>query len=95
VLCTPPTHVGILEGITRKVLMELCDQNAIAWREKNMVVHDLIKADEIFLCGTGAELIPVVEIDGRVIGSGKPGPVFDRMLKLFQERTLTDGVPYR
>ena len=95
VLCTPPTHVGILEGITRKVIMELCDQNGIPWREKNMVVHDLVKAEEIFLCGTGAELIPVVEIDGRVVGSGKPGPIFQRMLKLVQQRTLTDGVAYR
>ncbi|MGH9870544.1 MAG: branched-chain-amino-acid transaminase [Candidatus Polarisedimenticolia bacterium] len=95
VLCTPPTHVGILEGITRKVLMEICEENGIPWREKNMVVHDLVKADEIFLCGTGAELVPVVEIDGRVIGSGKPGPVFERMLKLFHARTQTDGVAYR
>jgi len=94
-LCTPPTHVGILDGITRKVMMELCEENAIPWREKNMVVHDLIRADEIFLCGTGAELIPVVEIDGRVIGSGKPGPIFERMLGLFRERTAMDGVPYR
>ena len=94
-LCTPPTHVGILEGITRQVLMEICDANKIPWREKNMVVHDLIKADEIFLCGTGAELIPVVEIDGRVIGTGRPGPVFSRMLDLFRERTRTDGVPIR
>lgn len=95
ILCTPPTHVGILEGITRKVLMELCDENGMPWREKNMVVHDLIKADEVFLCGTGAELIAVVEIDGRVIGHGRPGPVFQRMLDLFRERTRTDGVPFR
>jgi branched-chain amino acid aminotransferase len=95
ILCTPPTHVGILEGITRKVLMELCDENGIRWREKTMVVHDLIRADEVFLCGTGAELIAVVEIDGRVIGSGKPGPVFQRMLDLFRERAAVDGVPYR
>lgn len=94
-LCTPPTHVGILEGITRKVIMEICDEHAIAWREKNMVVHDLIKADEIFLCGTGAELIPVVDVDGRVVGDGRPGPVFRRLLGLFQERTKTDGVPYK
>ena len=95
VLCTPPTHVGILEGITRKVLMEICDEQKIPWREKNMVVHDLIKADEIFLCGTGAELIPVVEIDGRVIGDGHPGPIFQKMLELFRQRTRTDGVPFR
>ena len=94
-LLTPPTHVGILEGITRKVIMEICDEHGMPWREKNMVVHDLIKADEIFLCGTGAELIPVVEIDGRVVGDGKPGPVYRRMLELFRERTKTDGVPFR
>ena len=94
-LFTPPTHVGILEGITRKVIMQMCDEHKIPWREKNMVVHDLIKADEIFLCGTGAELIPVVEIDGRVIGNGHPGPMFERMLGLFRERTRTDGVSYR
>ena len=94
-LCTPPTHVGILEGITRKVLMEICEEQQIPWREKNMVVHDLVKSDEIFLCGTGAELIPVIEIDGRVIGTGKPGPVFQRMLQLFRARTRTDGVPFR
>lgn len=95
VLCTPPTHVGILEGITRKVLMELCDANKIPWREKNMVVHDLIKAEEVFLCGTGAELIPVVEIDKRPIGDGRPGQVFRRMLELFRERAKTDGEPFR
>jgi len=94
-LMTPPTHVGILEGITRKVIMEICEEHHIPWREKNMVVHDLIKADEIFLCGTGAELIPVVDIDGRVVGDGKPGPVYRRMLELFRERTKTDGVPFR
>ena len=75
--------------------MELCEEIAFPWRETNMDVHDLIRAVEIFLCGTGAELIPVVEIDGRVIGSGKPGPVFERMLGLFRERTAMDGVPYR
>lgn len=94
-LCTPPTHVGILEGITRKVLQELCEENKIPWREKNMVVHDLIKAEEVFLCGTGAELIPVVEIDKRPIGDGRPGPVFRRMIELFRERAKTDGEPFR
>jgi branched-chain amino acid aminotransferase len=94
-LCTPPTHVGILEGITRKVIMEICEEQKIPFREKNMVVHDLIKADEIFLCGTGAELIPVVEIDGRVIGNGHPGPMFQRVLELFRQRTRTDGVAFR
>lgn len=95
VMCTPPTHVGILDGVTRKVIMEICEEERIPWRERNMVVHDLIRSDEVFLCGTGAELIPVVEIDGRVVGSGNPGPQFQRMLELFRARVLTDGVPIR
>jgi len=94
-LFTPPTHVGILEGITRKVLMEICDENGLPWQERNMVLHDLMRADEIFLCGTGAELIPVVEIDGRPVGEGAPGPVFGRMLELFRARARVDGVPFR
>jgi len=94
-LMTPPTHVGILEGITRKVLMEICDENGMPWQERNLVLHDLMRAEEIFLCGTGAELIPVVEIDGRPIGTGTPGAMFQRMLELFRARARVDGVPFR
>ncbi len=94
-LVTPPTHVGILEGITRKVLMEICDENGMPWQERNLVLHDLMRAEEIFLCGTGAELIPVVEIDGRPVGSGTPGATFQRMLELFRARARVDGVPFR
>lgn len=93
-LCTPPTHVGILEGITRKVIFELCREKGIECSERILVAHDLYASDEVFLCGTGAELIPVIEIDGRIVGDGRPGPVFQRLLGLFRERTQTDGVPY-
>lgn len=94
-LHTPPTHVGILEGITRKVIFELCKEKGIECTERVLVVHDLYSADEVFLCGTGAELIPVVEIDGRVVGKGGPGPVFKRLLGLFRERTMVDGEPFK
>jgi branched-chain amino acid aminotransferase len=60
-----------------------------------LVQYDLYKAEEVFLCGTGAELIPVVEIDGRTVGDGRPGPLFQRLLGLFRERTSTDGVAYK
>lgn len=92
---TPPTHVGILDGITRAVLMELCEEDGIACSEKTLVVHDLFRAQEVFLCGTGAELIPVTEIDQRRIGTGKPGQMFQRLLELFRARARTDGVPFR
>lgn len=94
-LFTPPTHVGILEGITRKVIFEICKEQGIDCSERVLVAHDLYKADEILLCGTGAELVPVVEVDGRAIGDGRPGPVFQRLLALFRERTAVDGVPFK
>jgi len=94
-LHTPPTHVGILEGITRKVIFEICAEKGIDCSERVLVQYDLYKAGEVFLCGTGAELIPVVEIDGRVVGDGRPGPVFQRLLGLFRERASTDGVSYK
>ena len=94
-LFTPPTHVGILEGITRKVIFEICQERGTDCSERVLVAHDLYTADEVFLCGTGAELIPVVEIDGRTIGSASPGPVFNRLLGAFRERTHTDGVSFK
>ncbi len=94
-LSTPPTWVGILEGITRKVIFEMCGEKRIPCAEQVIVPHDLYNADEIFLCGTGAELIPVVEVGGRKIGGGKPGPIFNRLLGLFRERTQVDGTPFK
>jgi branched-chain amino acid aminotransferase len=94
-LCTPPTHVGILDGITRRVVFQICTEKGIDCSERILVQYDLYKADEVFLCGTGAELIPVVEIDGRVVGDGRPGPIFQRLLGLFREQAAFDGVPYK
>ncbi len=94
-LCTPPVYVGILEGITRKVVFEICAEEGIACSEQILVPHDLYNAEEIFLCGTGAEIIPVVEVAGRKIGDGKPGALFHRLQWIFKERTLVDGVPFK
>jgi branched-chain amino acid aminotransferase len=74
-LLTPPPDAGILEGITRGAVMELAHAAGIDCREATLVRHDLYTADECFLTGTAAEVIPVVEIDGRRIGHGAPGPV--------------------
>lgn len=82
VLLTPPPSDGALEGITRSVVMELADQEKIAVRETSLGPYDLYTADECFLTGTGAELIPVREVDGRPTGKS-PGPVFQRLSQAF------------
>jgi len=78
-LLTPPPDAGILEGITRGAVMELATAAGIDCREVTLVRHDLYTADECFLTGTAAEVIPVVEIDGRKVGAGVPGPVTKRL----------------
>ncbi len=74
-LLTPPTDAGILEGITRNAVLELAEAAGIPTREATLTRHDLYTAEECFLTGTAAEVIPVVEIDGRSIGSSIPGPI--------------------
>jgi branched-chain amino acid aminotransferase len=82
-LLTPPPDAGILEGITRGAVMELAHAAGIDCREATLVRHDLYTADECFLTGTAAEVIPVVEIDGRRVGAGVPGPVTARLTRDF------------
>ena len=94
-VATPPTYLGVLEGITRGVVLDLARQMGLPAAEKVLVMHDVYNAEEVFLTGTGAELVPVVEADGRQIGDGKPGPLFQRLLTAFQERTKWDGIPVR
>ena len=74
-LITPPLYVGILEGITRDTVMNLAKEDGITVREEPYTVHDIYISDECFVTGTGAEIIPVINIDGRLVGDGKPGPV--------------------
>ena len=78
-LLTPPPDAGILEGITRGAVMDLAHAAGIDCRETTLVRHDLYTADECFLTGTAAEVIPVVEIDGRKVGAGVPGAVTKRL----------------
>jgi branched-chain amino acid aminotransferase len=82
-LLTPPPDAGILEGITRNAVMELAHPAGIDCREATLTRHDLYTADECFLTGTAAEVIPVVDIDGRTIGAGVPGPITGRLTRDF------------
>ena len=83
VIYTPPVEAGALEGITRGVVIKLAMEESLEVVEKNLTKCDLYIADELFLTGTAAEVIGVVEIDGRVVGDGKPGPVTKRLRKKF------------
>ncbi len=85
ILKTPPRDAGILEGITRKVVIELATEAGIEVREESMVRHDIYSADECFLTGSAAEVISVVDLDGRAIGTGTPGETTKQLRKRFQE----------
>jgi len=89
VLKTPPVDAGILEGITRNAIIQLARDAGRSVLEVAMIRHDIYTADECFLTGTAAEAIPVVSLDGRTIGDGKPGPVTQELLAKF--RKLTRG----
>ena len=93
-LLTPPPYIGVLRGITRQTVMDLAATQRLAVREELLTRHDLFNADEVFLTGTAAEIVPVVKIDGRVIGGGTPGPVTQALRRAFRDVTKTDGVRY-
>jgi len=86
-LLTPPIDAGILEGITRDVVIELAGEENIPVRQIPLTRHDVYIADECFLTGSAAEIVPVVKVDSRKIGDGKPGPVTRRLLERFRETT--------
>lgn len=93
VLFTPTAVVGILEGITRSVVMELGHKLGYEVQMAFLTAHDLYVADEVFVTGTGAELLPVVEIGGRQVGDGKVGPATRRLLDAFRQLTQHEGTP--
>jgi branched-chain amino acid aminotransferase len=92
-LFTPPLSAGALYGITRATVIELARASGHAVSEPNLTRYDLFNADECFLTGTGAELIPVVKIDGRVVGTGKPGPVTRELVRRYHTLTKNSGEP--
>jgi len=83
VIYTPPVEAGALEGITRAVVIKLAKEEKLEVVEKNLTKMDLYICDEFFLTGTAAEVIGIVEVDGRVVGDGKPGPITKLLRKKF------------
>lgn len=92
-LITPPKSVGILEGVTRNAVMELARDMGIGVREETFTLYEVYIADECFLTGTAAEIIPVVKIDQRKIGNGKPGKMTKKLATAFKQLTETSGTP--
>lgn len=93
-LITPATYVGALKGVTRDAIIELARKKGITVRETVLTRHEIYNAEEMFLTGTAAELIPIVEVDARKIGNGEPGSVTLSLLKEFKEITSEEGLKY-
>ncbi len=91
VIVTPPTHLGILEGVTRNTVIDLARELGITVEEKVFTRHDLYTAEECFLTGTAAEVIPVVKIDQRIVGNGHPGTVTQKLIEEFHHVTNVLG----
>ncbi len=83
VLRTPPVSCGVLDGITREIVMDLARRRGIEVCESILIRHDIYVADEVFLTGTAAEVVPVVSLDKRLIGDGKPGPITKQLMADF------------
>ena len=86
-LRTPPIDAGVLKGITRDAVIELARESRVLVEEISLTRHDVFIADECFLTGTAAEIIPVVKCDGRAIGAGKPGPITKQLREAFHRLT--------
>jgi branched-chain amino acid aminotransferase len=93
-LYTPPQCMGTLRGITRDAVLEICRKNKISAHEHVITRHEVYISDECFLTGTAAEIIPVVKVDGRRIGDGKPGEITLSLMKKFKELTKKEGIRY-
>ena len=91
IIYTPPAEAGALPGITRSIVIKLAKEENIQVVEKNLTRFDLYVCDEFFLTGTAAEVIGIVEVDGRIIGNGKPGPITRLLRQKFFEYTRKGG----
>jgi branched-chain amino acid aminotransferase len=92
-ISTPPLNSGILAGVTRAIVFELAEKLGLRAVERELIRHDIYTADECFLTGTAAEVIPAVELDRRLIGNGQPGPVTLQLIERFRELTRATGTP--
>ncbi|NLK97904.1 MAG: branched-chain-amino-acid transaminase [Epulopiscium sp.] len=93
VIYTPPIHIGILDGITRRTIIDLAKEMGIEVYEKEFTLFNVYNADECFLTGTAAEAIAVTQVDGRVIGDGVAGPITKKLLEAFQAYANSNGEP--
>ncbi|URM33773.1 D-amino-acid transaminase [Cytobacillus firmus] len=97
-LYTHPATNLILNGITRRKINEICRENGIALEESAFTKEDLLSADEVFMSSTSAEVTPIIEIEGKLIGNGSPGPITNKLQNLFEEAiekqcgSLTDKI---
>jgi branched-chain amino acid aminotransferase len=87
-----PTTVAALDGITRRIVMELASKFGVEVQEKSITYQELYVADEVFLTGTGAEIVAVKEIDGRIIGNGEPGPLTEKITQEYKQYVRTTKV---
>ncbi|MBX3744673.1 MAG: branched-chain-amino-acid transaminase [Verrucomicrobiae bacterium] len=92
-LMTPPLSAGALYGITRATVMDLAQAAGLTVSEPNLTRYDVYNADECFLTGTGAEVVPVIKVDGRSIGEGRPGPVTRDLVRAYHSLTNSTGEP--
>lgn len=92
-IMTPPITAGALRGITRSVVFDIAHEFGIPISEPELTRHDIYIADEAFLTGTAAEVIPMIKVDGRPIGNGKPGEITNRTIARFRELTRESGTP--
>jgi branched-chain amino acid aminotransferase len=92
-ISTPHLSSGILAGVTRTVVFELAEKLSIRAVERELIRHDIYTADECFLTGTAAEVIPAVQLDRRLIGHGQPGPITLQLIESFRELTRATGAP--
>ena len=92
-ISTPHLNSGILAGVTRAVVFELAEKLGIRAVERELIRHDIYTADECFLTGTAAEVIPAVQLDRRLIGNGQPGPITLQLIESFRELTRATGAP--
>ncbi len=91
---TPPVSDGSLDGITRQVIFELCEELGIKIREASMTRYDVYTADESFLTGTAAETIPMVMLDDREIGDGKPGEISLKLIEAYRKKVRSEGTAF-
>jgi len=93
-LLTPPADLGALEGVTQDAAIDIAKRKGIETKYKTMLPDEIFDAEECFLTGTAAEIVPVVSIDGKLIGSGKPGPITKDLRAEYRKLTETEGVEY-